>query len=255
MTMASGGQERGQSGQVAVAGLDIDAVDVAWHHPERVVGPAVLLTHGAGGDLDDQGLVALATSIAAAGHLAVRCNMPYRQRRPEGPPPRVERGLGELATVIAGVAQAVPDVAAWVLGGKSYGGRLATMVAAGAQGVDLIVARDVVPRPVGVLCYSYPLHPPRTPDKVRVAHWSDIDVPVLFLQGSDDPFGGPVELVPHLALLAADPTVVPVPGGDHSLHVPRTRSADGATHLVPEVIARLAPDCVAWLNTLPQPAA
>lgn len=255
MTMASGGEELGQSGQVAVAGLDIDAVDVAWHHPERGTGPAVLLTHGAGGDLDDQGLVALATAIAAVGHLAVRCNMPYRQRRPKGPPPRAERGLGELAAVLAGVAHAVPDAAAWVLGGKSYGGRLATMVAAVAQGVDRIVARDVVPWPVGVLCYSYPLHPPDTPDKVRVAHWPDIDVPVLFLEGSNDPFGGPDELAPHLALLTAESTVVPVAGGDHSLHVPRTRSLDGATHPVPEVVAGLASDCAAWLATLTSPAA
>ena len=247
-------QVDGERGTVALDcdDLDVDAVDVVWHRP--VAGDSgrcgVILAHGAGGTLDDPGLVALAGTIAAAGHVAVRCNMPYRQRRPKGPPPRAERGLGEFAVVVAAIAAATPDVSDWVIGGKSYGGRLATMIAADVQGTDRLVDASAIPVPVGVMCYSYPLHAPGKPDRVRVDHWDALSVPVLFLQGTNDPFGGPDEVSPHLTLLEAPATVVPVAGADHSLKVPRTRSADGATHAPADVIAGLAVAITSWLATV-----
>ncbi len=245
---------------VAVAGLDIDEVEVAWHRGApgapaasgsgRGNGLVVVLTHGAGGNLDDPGLVALADVVAGAGHTAVRCNMPYRQRRPKGPPPRGNRGLSEFAAMLAGVAMATPDAASWVIGGKSYGGRLATMLAAGVEGATDVVAAAAMPRPLGVLCHSYPLHPPGKPDRLRVDHWHAVEVPILFLQGTNDPFGAPDELSPHLSRLGAPATVLSVAGGDHSLRVPRTRSTDGATHAPAAVIADLGPDTVRWLERL-----
>lgn len=244
----------GERGTVALDcdDLDVDAVDVVWHRPVggRSGRCGVIMTHGAGGTLDDPGLVALAGTIAAAGHVAVRCNMPYRQRRPKGPPPRAERGLGEFAVVVAAIAAAMPHVSDWVIGGKSYGGRLATMIAADVEGTNRIADASDIPAPVGVVCYSYPLHPPGTPDRVRVDHWGAVSVPVLFLQGTNDPFGGPDEVSQHLSLLAAPATVVSVAGGDHSLKVPRTRSADGATHAPAEVVAGLDMDTATWLATL-----
>ena len=217
-------------GVVAVDGLDIDTVAAAWHRPPastwaadagsadgsadeggRASGLVVALTHGAGGNLDDPGLVALARVVADAGHTAVRFTMPYRQRRPKGPPPRAARGLAEFAAVVAGLAATEPAASGWVIGGKSYGGRLATMCAAGVEGTDGVVAREALPTPVGVLCYSYPLHAPGKPDRVRVDHWDAVDVPVLFLQGTNDPFGAPEELAPHLARLGAPPPSCPLP--------------------------------------------
>lgn len=212
-------------------------VDAVVHEPSRRRGPAVLLTHGAGGNLDDAGLVALAEVVAAAGHLAVRANLPYRQRRATGPPPRAERSVGDLAAMLAAARRLAPRTG-WVVGGKSYGGRVATLLA--AQGADV----------AGVLCHSYPLHPPGRPDRLRVAHFGDITAPLLFLQGGNDPFGGPTELAPYAATLPAGTRVVAVAGGDHSLRVPRTGSDDGRTHSPADVVAALAEEVAAWLDHL-----
>lgn len=237
--------------QIPVEGVAVDHVDAVWHHPE---GPAdgafVLVTHGAGGTIEDPAIVAFADVVAAAGHPSVRCTMPYRQRRTAGPPPRAERGVGDLAAVIAGLLRVAPEPRPWVLAGKSYGGRLATMVAADMPEVHRVV--DLAGRLdlAGVACLSYPLHPPGRPDRLRVAHLAAVRVPLLFVQGTNDPFGGPEELVPHVADLVAPVTVVPVPGGDHALKVPRTRSADGATHAPAEVVAGLADACTRWLADL-----
>jgi len=234
---------------VDVEGLDIDHVAAVWHRPaEPVEGPSMLLTHGAGGNVDDPALMALADVVAAAGHPAVRVTMPYRQRRAKGPPPRAERGVGDLAAVIAGILDAGAEPGPWVLGGKSYGGRLATMVAARVPGVDRVAEVTGRLDVVGVACLSYPLHPPGRADRVRVDHFDAIDVPVLFLQGTHDPFGGPDELEPHLDRLSAPATVVSVVGGDHSLKVPRTRSADGRTQSPADVVAGLAADVCDWLG-------
>lgn len=213
----------------------VPEVAAVVHAPSRRRGPAVLLTHGAGGNLEDEGLVALAAAIASAGHLAVRANLPYRQRRAKGPPPRAERSVGDLAAMLA-AARALAPRTGWVVGGKSYGGRVATLLAARGAGV------------AGLLCYSYPLHPPGKPDRLRVAHFDDITVPLLFLQGGNDPFGGPDELAPYAATLPAGSRVVAVGGADHSLRVPRTRSPDGRTHPPAEVVAGLADEVAAWLD-------
>lgn len=228
-------------GMLDVEGASVDVVDAVWHEPDDRAGLTVVLAHGAGGDLHDHGLAALAEVVAATGHRAVRVNLPYRQRRAKGPPPRAERSVADWAAVRAAVAGRVEGPL--VVGGKSYGGRVATMLAASGHA-------DPDGRTVGVVCCSYPLHPPDRPERLRVDHFGDVAVPVLFLQGTDDPFGSPAELGAHLDDLAGAATVVAVAGGNHSLHVPRTRSSDGNTHPPPEVIAGLRTDLAAWLDPL-----
>ncbi|MGH3442415.1 MAG: alpha/beta hydrolase, partial [Nitriliruptorales bacterium] len=76
-------------------------VTAAVHRPATVVGPAVLLTHGAGGDLGDQGLVALATGLSSAGHLVVRANLPYRERGRRARPPAAERSVPGFRELVA----------------------------------------------------------------------------------------------------------------------------------------------------------
>lgn len=226
-----------------------DVVDAVWHLPTGRRGSApvtVVLAHGAGGNLHDQGLVALARVVVASGHRAVRVNLPYRQRRAKGPPPRAEASVADWAAVRGAVLQQVGGQV--VIGGKSYGGRVATMLVARDRGGPDAPADARAT--IGVLCHSYPLHPPDQPERVRVDHFRDVTVPVLFLQGTNDPFGGPDELAGHLHLLGGGATVVAVAGGDHALHVPRTRSADGRTHRPPEVVAGLGDDVAAWLGSL-----
>lgn len=237
----------------------VDTVDTAWHEPEGgAARVAVLLTHGAGGDLDDHVLVEVAGELAAGGHLVVRANLGYRQRRPSGPPPRAEASVADLRAILAAAAATRPGHG-WVVGGKSYGGRVATLLA--AANTDRRADRDPAESPIGselrgVLCLSYPLHPPGRPDRLRVAHFPAVAVPLLVVQGGDDPFGGPDELRPHLAELTGPATLLDVPHADHGLHVPRTRSVDGATHHSASVIAHRAPAMLSWLVGLgPSPVA
>lgn len=220
-------------------GVEPPVVDVATHRPPTAPasGLGVLLAHGAGSDLDAPVLVAVATALASAGHLVVRANLGYRQRRPTGPPPRAEASVGDLAATWRSLRARHDDVE-WVVGGASYGGRVASMLAADE------------PSLAGVLCLSYPLHPPRRPDRLRVAHLPAISAPMLVVQGTDDDFGGPDDLRPHLATTAGPATVLEVGGADHALHVPRTRSTDGRTHRVDAVIGGLAPDLAGWLADL-----
>jgi predicted alpha/beta-hydrolase family hydrolase len=222
-----------------LARADVDPVDVevVEHVPEDHTSATlgVLLAHGAGSDLDAPVLVAAAEAIAAAGHLAVRANLGFRQRRPTGPPPRAEASIDDLDATWRALRMRHADLS-WVLGGSSYGGRVASMVAARQPDV------------AGVLCWSYPLHPPRRPERLRVAHLPDVTASMLVVQGTHDPFGSPDELRPHLATTAGPSAIVEVAGGDHGLHVPRTRSHDGRTHRVGAVVADVAPAVTAWLS-------
>lgn len=189
--------------------------------------PAVLLTHGAGGDLRGRGLVALSRGLAAAGHLSVRANLPYRDAGRRSPP-RAEQQVEPYAAVVTAVTGEQAD-GPWALGGKSYGGRVASMaVAAG-----LVEATALV-------FYGYPLHPPGKPDRLRVDHWPDIGVPCLFLQGSRDPFCDLSLLDRHLGDLAGPATLEIVDGGDHSLATRRGNEA--------EVLGGLAPRVATWLE-------
>ncbi|MEX2324188.1 MAG: alpha/beta family hydrolase, partial [Nitriliruptoraceae bacterium] len=132
----------------------------------------------------------------------------------------------------------VLQMSEWVVGGKSYGGRVATLaVAAGAA------AR-------GLLLYGYPLHPPGKPERLRVDHWSSVSVPSLFLHGSRDPFGAADVLSQQLPLLAGPAELHVVVGGDHSLRIAAKHHPDGVASSEEQVIAGMAPAIGHWLTTL-----
>lgn len=227
-----------EGGQVAVDHALVASVTVAVHRPSSPRGRALLLTHGAGGDLDQERLVALADATASRGHLVVRANLPWREAG-RGRAPRASSAVPGYAAVLDAVRASYGPRRGWAAGGASYGGRVATMaVADGAIDVD------------GVVCLGYPLHPPGKVDKLRVAHWPAVSVPVLFLQGTHDAFGGPAELEPHLRRLPRRATVHTVQGADHGLTVAGVRSPDGRRHEAPEVAAGLGPVVVDWLDAL-----
>ena len=137
--------------------------------------PYFFLTHGAGGDLNTAGLKALAQAICELGHLVVRADLPYRAAGGFACrwPRRVSPGFTE--SFLEAKERLGPE-ARWVIGGRSYGGRVASMAVAG--GLEA----------AGLLLYSYPLHRPGDPSQPRVEHWPAIKVPVLFLEGTNDPF-------------------------------------------------------------------
>jgi predicted alpha/beta-hydrolase family hydrolase len=175
------------------------------HEPAHTPSGVVVLTHGAGGSRDSPLLQQVCDEWARRGWLAVRYNLPYRRRRPKGPP------SGSSAADRAGIVEAITVCRSLcdgplIAGGHSYGGRLTSMVvAAGEADVDVLTL------------FSYPVHPPGKPERARTGHLPDITVPTVFTHGTSDPFGTPTELRDAAGLIAAPTEIVEVSGARHDL--------------------------------------
>jgi len=167
----------------------------------------LLLFPGAGASRDQSTLVALERAVAS-GWTTVRADFPFRKegrRAPDRPPKLLAAVRAELAGLAAIGSGRV------VVGGRSMGGRMCSMVAAGADGEP----RD--DKIVGVVLISYPLHPPGKPDARRVDHLPAITVPCLFVHGTRDPFGSPDELRQWTSTIAGPVTHHFVEDGRHDL--------------------------------------
>lgn len=176
------------------------------HQPASPTGDALVLTHGAGANCSSRLLTALAGEFAASGVLVLRCDLPFRQARPFGPPFPALAGRDR-----EGLRRAVETLQARTprrifLGGHSYGGRQATMLV--AEQPDLVA---------GLLLLSYPLHPPRKPADLRTAHFPQLNTPALFVHGGRDPFGSPAEMQSALALLPGRHLLLEIEGAGHEL--------------------------------------
>jgi uncharacterized protein len=175
------------------------------HEPDGTANGVVVLTHGAGGSRESPLLAKICDEWAARGWLAVRYNLPYRRRRPKGPP------SGSAATDQAGIVEAIEvarTLAAGpvIAGGHSYGGRMTSMVLAEkAADVDVLTL------------FSYPLHPPGKPERARTEHLPRITVPTVFTHGTADPFASIDELRSAAALIPAPTDIVEITGARHDL--------------------------------------
>lgn len=223
--------------ELRLEGGQVDAVAAVVHRPSRARGAALLLTHGAGGDLDDAGLVALVDAVAARGHLAVRANQAFRQAGRVSPP-RAEDAADAYRALLDVARAELGPRRPWAAGGKSYGGRVASLAVAGGMPA------------AGLVFYSYPLHPAGRPDRPRVAHWPEIPVPCLFLQGDRDRLCDLDVLRANLTKLPRRATVHVVAGGDHSLRIPASRAPDGRAHEPEEVLVGLGELVAGWLDDL-----
>jgi uncharacterized protein len=176
------------------------------HYPENPNGDALILTHGAGTDCAAPLLVALSESFAGLGYAVLRCDLPYRQERPNGPPSpgSTERDRAGLGNAVAALRRKVAGRI--FLGGHSYGGRQATILCAAEP--DLVS---------GLLLLSYPLHPPRKPDQLRIQHFPNLRTPSLFVHGTRDPFGSVEEMTKALRLIPAKTELMKVEGAGHEL--------------------------------------
>jgi predicted alpha/beta-hydrolase family hydrolase len=176
------------------------------HRPATGTGVGLVLTHGAGSNARAPLLVTLAEVFAAAGVTVLRCDLPYRQSRAFGPP-----RPGDAARDREGLKNAVAALRKMVsgrtfLGGHSYGGRQSTMLCADEPGLV-----------EGLLLLSYPLHPPRKPDQLRVQHLPRLQTPSLFVHGTRDPFGSPEEMESALSLIPAKTRLIKIEGAGHDL--------------------------------------
>lgn len=174
--------------------------------PTSPSGDGLVLTHGAGANCQSPLLMAVARTLAEWGITVLRCDLPFRQMRPHGPP-----GAGSAARDREGLRQAVTAMQKIIsgrvfLGGHSYGGRQASMLAA----EDPSVAE-------ALLLLSYPLHPPRRPEQVRTAHFPQLRVPSLFVSGTRDEFASVEEIISALALIPARTRLLAIEGAGHSL--------------------------------------
>lgn len=175
-------------------------------HEGKIPGAALVLTHGAGGNCDSPLLVALADAFAAQGVTVLRCDLPFRQKKPSGPPSPAnakddQAGLRRAAELLRAHCRGPV-----FLGGASYGGRMASMLAAAGPAVA-----------AGLLLLSYPLHPPGRPQQLRTQHLPDIQVPTLFVSGTKDPFGSIAELEAAHKLVHAPSALITISGAGHGL--------------------------------------
>ena len=178
------------------------------HHPEGPSRNALVLTHGAGSNCQAPLLVALADVFSDAGFVVLRCNLPYRQSRPHGPPYRGDAAKDRdgLRNAVAAMKKVAPPVSRMLLGGHSYGGRQASMLASESPEVA-----------DGLLLLSYPLHPPNQPGAPRTAHFPALRVPTFIVHGARDPFASNEELDEALTLTPARTSILHFDGAGHDL--------------------------------------
>lgn len=174
----------------------------------------IILAHGAGAGMDTPFMEAFATGLAERGFSVIRFNFPYMALRAEDGKKRPPDRAPKLIAAYEKVIEAVRGNSPLIIGGKSMGGRIASMLA--AEKPDLGLA--------GVVCLGYPFHPPGKPDRLRVDHLPAIPCRTLVVQGERDPFGG-TTLVETLALPDSI-TLHWAPDGNHDLS---PRKASGYT--------------------------
>ena len=180
------------------------------HRPLKANGQGLVLTHGAGSNCKAPLLTALANTFSDAGFMVLRCDLPFRQDRPYGPPSphdgkRDRAGLMNAVNVLKNLAGGPV-----FLGGHSYGGRQASMLCAEVTEGE----PDQVP---GLLLLSYPLHPPRKPAQLRTQQFFHLRTPALFVQGTRDPFGSIEEVEQAIKLIPAKTKLLTVEGAGHDL--------------------------------------
>jgi len=182
----------------------------------RNTGRVILLAHGAGAPMDSDFMNQTAVGLATAGHRCVRFEFPYMAKRREDgkrrPPDRQPKLLEAFRHVLAAVADEVGAETHLFIGGKSMGGRMASLLAADTE----------FPLPIaGVIALGYPFHPPGKPSVLRTDHFSAMTAPFLICQGERDPFGTKDEITTlHL------PQTIEIawfPDGNHDL-MPRRKS-------------------------------
>jgi predicted alpha/beta-hydrolase family hydrolase len=176
------------------------------HEPAQSNGDALVLTHGAGANCQSKLLTAAANAFADAGYLVLRCDLPFRQSKPHGPPfpamaARDREGLRRAVEILR-----TKTSGKTFLGGHSYGGRQASILAAEQPQVA-----------AGLLLLSYPLHPPRKAAELRTKHFPQLNVPAIFVHGARDPFGSHEEMESALALIPVQKLLVEVEGAGHDL--------------------------------------
>jgi uncharacterized protein len=203
------------------------AISAAYSRPSDAFA-SLVIAHGAGSGMDHPFLVGFARAIADLGVAAMRFNFPYMEAGRRGTDTPAVAVSAWRAAVDAASARARKGEPVWA-GGKSFGGRMASVAVA-----------DGMPA-AGLVFLGYPLHAPGKPERVRDQHLYVIRVPMLFIQGTSDPFAMPDILAPVLKRLGKLATLHAIEGGGHSLELSRKDDPR-------EVGASMAPVAAAFIR-------
>ena len=195
----------------------------------------ILLAHGAGAPMDSTVMTAAAKALAGQGLRIARFEFAYMAGRRSGngpkPPPKAEKVVPEYL----GAIEALGATGKLIIGGKSMGGRVASMVA------DELFAAG---RIAGLLCLGYPFHPPANPEQLRTAHLLESKTPTLICQGTRDPFGTREDVSTYA--LSPVIEILWLEDGDHDLKPRKSISGfSTADHL-----ATVAETTKAWISRL-----
>jgi predicted alpha/beta-hydrolase family hydrolase len=175
--------------------------------PAQGTGTGVLLAHGAGADMRSDFMAAFADGLAERGHTTLRFNFPYKEAGKKAPDPRPR--LEATVRAAADALRAQRGAGRLVIGGKSMGGRMASLVAAAGYACD------------GLVFLGYPLHAAGRRD-LRDEHLARVSPPMLFVEGTRDPLCDLALLRPVLSRLGSRAALHVIDGGDHSLAVPKS---------------------------------
>jgi predicted alpha/beta-hydrolase family hydrolase len=187
-------------GQIDIAAGSVGTI---WIEPVRAVA-SLVVAHGAGAGMEHPLLAGFSRAIADADVATMRFNFPYAERGRRSPD--TERILREAWLAAFEAARAVADRPVLV-GGKSLGGRIASMCVADGMPV------------AGLVFLGYPLHPPGKPERIRDEHLYRVKVPMLFLQGTADALARPELVAKVVGRLGERATLEKIEGGDHSFKV------------------------------------
>jgi predicted alpha/beta-hydrolase family hydrolase len=192
---------------------------------------SILLAHGAGAPMDSPAMTAIAKSLAEAGFRVARFEFDYMASRRTSsgrkPPPRAETLRPEYVAAIAALRAHGP----LIIGGKSMGGRVASMIADERHAA-------------GLLCLGYPFHPVGKPTQLRTAHLAGLKTPSLIVQGTRDPFGTRDEVATYKLSKAIE--VLWLEDGDHDL---RPRKAVSGFSMA-DHLKTMATAAAAWVATV-----
>jgi uncharacterized protein len=198
-------------------------------------GALFVCAHGAGGNIADRATVAAANEMRRRGLGVVRFNFLYKERG-SGRPDPMPKLIETFSAVVAHARRQLGMRRPLVIGGRSMGGRAASMLAADGFDAD------------GLLLLAYPLHPPGRPDQLRDAHLPKIRMPVICFNGTRDTFCTPALMERVLKTVATRWEMHWLEGADHSFHVLKSSGRNDAA-----VLEEVGSATESWLETLGAP--
>jgi len=191
-----------------------------------------ICAHGAGGNMMDRGMLATANALRGAGIGVLRFNFPYKEKKSGRPDPMPKLKQTVAAAVDVARRDLTPDLL--IIGGRSMGGRAASMLAADGFDAD------------GLFLLAYPLHPAGKPEQLRDAHLPAIRMPVLCVNGTRDALCTRSIMDEVLARVGSNWTMHWEEGADHSFHVLKSSGRTDA-----DVMRQVAATANSWISKLP----